>query len=48
MAAEEQRFLYIPLIKFGVRRGVRIWLKHCTKSPKVAGSIPEELIGIFH
>ena len=48
MAAEEQRFLYILLIKLGVRRGVRGWLRHCARGRKVPGSISEGLIGIFH
>jgi hypothetical protein len=26
----------------------RIWLRHCTTSRKVAGSIPDGVIGIFH
>jgi hypothetical protein len=26
----------------------RSWLRHCTTSRKVAGSIPEGVIGIFH
>ena len=26
----------------------RSWLKHCATSPKVAGSIPDGVIGIFH
>jgi hypothetical protein len=26
----------------------RIWLMHCTKSRKVAGSIPDGVTGIFH
>jgi hypothetical protein len=45
MAAEEQRFLYVPLIKLGVSRDVPSWLKHCATSRKVAGSIPDGLIG---
>ena len=26
----------------------RSWLRHCTTSPKFAGSIPDGVIGIFH
>ena len=26
----------------------RNWLRHCTKSRKVAGSIPDGVIGLFH
>jgi hypothetical protein len=26
----------------------RSWFRHCTTSRKVAGSIPDEVIGIFH
>ena len=26
----------------------RSWLRHCAKSRKVAGSIPDDVIGIFH
>jgi hypothetical protein len=26
----------------------RIWLRHCATSRKVAGSIPDVVIGIFH
>jgi hypothetical protein len=26
----------------------RSWLRHCATSPKVAGSIPDRVIGIFH
>ena len=26
----------------------RSWLRHCAKSQKVAGSIPDVVIGIFH
>jgi len=26
----------------------RIWLMHCTTSRKVAGSIPDGVMGIFH
>jgi len=27
---------------------VEQWLRHCATSQKVAGSIPDGLIGIFH
>ena len=26
----------------------RIWLRYCATSRKVAGSIPDDVIGIFH
>ena len=26
----------------------RSWLRHCAKSRKIAGSIPDGVIGIFH
>jgi hypothetical protein len=29
-------------------RGRRMWLRHCATSRKVAGSIPDAVIGIFH
>jgi len=28
--------------------GWRSWLRHCATSRKVAGSIPDDVIGIFH
>jgi hypothetical protein len=28
-------------------RGGRSWLRHCATSRKVAGSIPDDVIGIF-
>jgi hypothetical protein len=27
---------------------LRSWLRHCARSPKVAGSIPDGVIGFFH
>jgi hypothetical protein len=36
----------LPLGKGGTRW--RIWLRHCTTSRKVAGSISDGVIGIFH
>ena len=35
-----------PLMKWGPRW--RSWLRHCATSQKVAGSIPDGVIGIFH
>ena len=34
----------------GQARGTwwRSWLRHCTASRKVVGSIPDDVIGIFH
>ena len=34
------------LIQGGTRW--RSWLRHCATSPKVAGSIPDGVTGIFH
>ena len=34
--------------KLYVRHAVAQWLRHCAKSRKVAGSIPDGVIGIFH
>jgi hypothetical protein len=31
-----------------VNWGARSWLRHCATSRKVAGSIPDGVIGIFH
>ena len=44
----------LPLFQFmyfyNLRRGTqwRSWLRHCATSQKVAGSIPNGIIGIFH
>ena len=35
------------VLYFGVHRW-RIWLRHCATSQKVASSIPDGVIGIFH
>jgi hypothetical protein len=32
----------------GGENAVRSWLCHCATSRKVAGSIPDDVIGIFH
>jgi len=37
-----QYFLYIWATRW------RSWLRHCATSRKVAGSIPDGVIGIFH
>ena len=41
--------IFFSMHKTG-KRGTRwcIWLRHCAKSQKVAGSIPDGVIGIFH
>jgi hypothetical protein len=39
---------YAILIAFPQGRRWRIWLRHCATSRKVAGSIPDGIIGIFH
>jgi site-specific recombinase XerC len=36
------------LHKLYVGTGWRSWLRHCVASRKVAGSIPDIVIGIFH
>jgi hypothetical protein len=45
-------WIFISLIKRGHNQvsGTlwRSWLRHCATSRKVAGSIPDDLIGIFH
>jgi hypothetical protein len=38
---------YPPGQSQGVRGGA-VWLRHCTTSRKVAGSIPDGVTGIFH
>ena len=42
----------VPLILFGtwefMRHEWHSWLRHCTTSWKVAGSIPNDVTGIFH
>jgi hypothetical protein len=40
-------YITSTLIKLICLEGARIWLRHCTKSRKVAGSIPDGVIGIF-
>ena len=42
--------LYLPkhLILLGGGTRWRSWLRHCATSRKVAGSIPDGVIGIFH
>ena len=39
--------LYVFTTSLGGTRW-RSWLRHCAKSRKVAGSIPDGVIGIFH
>ena len=39
-------FLYIHITMRGTRK--RSWLRHCATSRKVAASIPDGVIGIFH
>ena len=38
------------MMPYCLRRGPRwpSWLRHCATSKKVAGSIPDGVIGIFH
>jgi hypothetical protein len=36
------------ILNRGARCWWRSWLRHCATSRKVAGSIPDSLIGIFH
>jgi hypothetical protein len=40
--------LYIALINMGARCWLRSWLRNYATSRKVAGSIPDDVIGIFH
>ena len=39
-------FIYITALDWGTRW--RSWLRHCATSRKVAGSIPDGIIEIFH
>ena len=47
-------YTIVPISLFNVRTAVnrgtrwRSWLSHCATSRKVAGSIPDGVIGIFH
>jgi hypothetical protein len=43
---ESRNFGSIPQIKWG--HAVAEWLRHCATNRKVAGSIPDGVIGIFH
>jgi hypothetical protein len=42
--------LFWIMVPYSAKRGTRwrIWLRHCTTSRKVAGSIPQGVTGIFH
>ena len=42
----EYSFSFTAEVKRGTRW--RSWLRHCATSRKVAGSIPDGVIGIFH
>ena len=51
--AERVEYLNIIQVSFSflrlvIHRGARGWLRHCATSRKVAGSIPDGVIGIFH
>jgi len=39
---------YVCVYVCGRARVGRIWLRHCATSRKVAGSIPDSVIEIFH
>ena len=39
-------FVHLAALVWGMRWPS--WLRHCTTSSKVAGSIPDGVIGIFH
>jgi hypothetical protein len=41
-------FLYNLCVSFGERCWWGSWLRHCATSRKVAGSIPDGVIGFFH
>jgi hypothetical protein len=43
----EVLILHIVILPFGVHGGA-CWLRHRATSQKVAGSIPDGVIGIFH
>jgi hypothetical protein len=40
--------VYAYIIAFNTRNAVTQWLRHCATNRKVAGSIPDGVIGIFH
>ena len=40
-------FYFFPVLNL-LGTAVRSWLRHCATSQKVAGSIPDGVIGIFH
>jgi len=40
-------YIYIYIYIYGITRW-RSWLRHCATSRKVAGSIPDGAIEIFH
>jgi hypothetical protein len=40
--------MYSSVLLLGARCWWRSWLKHCATTRKVAGSIPDGVIGIFH
>jgi len=42
-----RKVFYNIFIEFGGTRW-HSWLRHCATSRKVAGSIPDDVIGIFH
>ena len=47
--AKRDNVLYIACItSFSGARGGAVGLRHCATSRKVAGSIPDGFIGIFH
>jgi hypothetical protein len=39
---------YFAILDCGARCWWRIWLRHCATSRKVAGSIPDGVVGIFY
>ena len=40
--------LFLKLLDHLISTRWRSWLRHCATSRKVAGSIPDNVIGIFH
>jgi hypothetical protein len=44
------QLLILSSVRYDTVGGTRCrsWLRHCATSRKVAGSIPDDIIGIFH
>jgi hypothetical protein len=48
VAALVSAYCYLIFLYFQRGMCLHSWLRHCTTSRKVAGSIPDDVIGIFH